>query len=140
MPCHMRHLACRAARERVSRVNDRSGKWQAVASVAGYPEISVGSHVAYSVHLLACLAVYRGHQYLGLYKILIYVEAFVHESIIRVLPPPICIARTIAILLHDFSAVYDAPPTHLLYSIHHTGLAMAISHQGQSVSRLDAQR
>ena len=54
-----------------------------------------------------------------------------HESIIRVLPPPTCIARTIAIPLHVYSAVYDAPPTHLLYAIHHTVLPMAISCKGQ---------
>jgi len=56
----------------------------------------------------------------------------VHESIIR-LPPPTCIARTIAILLHVYSTVYDAPPTHLLHAIRHTVLAMAISCKGQGV-------
>jgi len=67
----------------------------------------------------------------GLYKILFYCEAFVHKSIIRLLPPSTCIARTIAILLHVYSAVYDAPPTPLLYAIHHTVLAMAISCKDQ---------
>ena len=47
-------------------------------------------------------------------------------------PPPTCIPRTIAILLHVYSAVYDAPPTHLLYAIHHTILAMAISCKGHN--------
>jgi len=72
----------------------------------------------------------EGTQELGLYKIVFDFGAFVHESIIRVFPPPICMALTIAILLHDYSAVYDAPRTHLLYSIHHTVLAMAISCKG----------
>jgi len=45
-----------------------------------------------------------------LYKILFDFEAFVHESIILSLPPPICIALTIAIRLHDYCAIYDAPP------------------------------
>jgi len=31
----------------------------------------------------------------GLYKILLYFEAFVHKSIILLLPTPTCIARTI---------------------------------------------
>jgi len=46
---------------------------------------------------------------IGLYKILFYFEASVHEPIIRVLPPPTFIARTIAIRLHAHCAVYDAP-------------------------------
>jgi len=33
----------------------------------------------------------------------------VHESITRALPPPTCIARTIAILPHVYCAIYDAP-------------------------------
>ena len=45
----------------------------------------------------------------GLYKILFYFEAVVHESIILLLPPPTCIAHTIAILLHDYCAIYDPP-------------------------------
>jgi len=69
--------------------------------------------------------------HLALYKILFYFEAFVHESIIRLLPPPTCIAHTIAILLHIYCAIYDALPTPLLYAIHHTILVMAISCKGQ---------
>jgi len=45
----------------------------------------------------------------GLYKILFYFEAFVHESIIRVLPTPTCTALAIAMLLHVYCAIYDAP-------------------------------
>jgi len=67
----------------------------------------------------------------GLHKILFYFEAFVHELTIRLLPPPTCIARTIAILLHVYCAIYDAPPTPLLYATHHTILVMAISCKGQ---------
>ena len=33
-----------------------------------------------------------------------------HESILLLVPPPTCIARTIAIRLHDYCAIYDAPP------------------------------
>jgi len=47
---------------------------------------------------------------LGLYEILFYLEAFVHDSIIRLLPPSTCIARTIGVLLQDHCAIY-APPT-----------------------------
>ena len=71
-------------------------------------------------------------RYVGLHKMWFNCEAFVHESIICVLPPPTCIARTIAILLHVYSAVYDAPPNPVLYAIHHTVLAMAISCKGQA--------
>jgi len=46
----------------------------------------------------------------GLYKILFYFDAFVYDSIIRSLPPPTCIARTIAIPLYVHCATYDAPP------------------------------
>ena len=68
----------------------------------------------------------------SLYKIVFHFEAFVHESIILLNPPPICTARTIAMLLHVHCAIYDAPPTLLVYAIHHTILAMAISCKGQS--------
>jgi len=34
----------------------------------------------------------------GLYKRFVYFEAVVHESILLLLPPPTCIAHTIAIL------------------------------------------
>jgi len=45
--------------------------------------------------------------------------------------PPTCAARTIAILLQGHCAIYDAPPTPLLYALHYTKLAMAISCKGQ---------
>jgi len=44
------------------------------------------------------------------YKTLFYFEVFVHESIILSLPPPTCIARTIAIRLHVHCALHAAPP------------------------------
>jgi len=49
------------------------------------------------------------------------------------IPPPTCIARTIAILLHVHCAIYDALPTPLVYAIHHTILPMAISCKGQII-------
>ena len=63
----------------------------------------------------------------GLFKILFYFAAFMWESIILLLPPPTCIARTIAILLHVYCARYDAPPIPALYAIHYAILVMAIS-------------
>jgi len=48
-----------------------------------------------------------------------------------ILPPPACIARTIAVLLHVYCAIYDTPPTPLVYAIHNSILAMAISCKGQ---------
>jgi len=53
----------------------------------------------------------------GLYKIIFYYEAFVHESNILVFPPPTCIGHTVAILLHDFGAVYE-PPSDLPFACH----------------------
>jgi len=55
----------------------------------------------------------------------------VHESVILLLPTPTCIARTIAMLLHVYCAIYEAPPTHHLYAMHTTILVMAISCKGQ---------
>ena len=57
---------------------------------------------------------------LGLYKILFYFEAYVHASIISLLPPPTRIAHTIALLVHDYYAIYDLTPTRLVHSIHRT--------------------
>jgi len=45
--------------------------------------------------------------------------------------PPSCKAYPIAILLHDYRAIYAPPPTPLLYAIYHTILMMAISCKGQ---------
>jgi len=45
--------------------------------------------------------------------------------------PPTRIAHTIALLLHAYCAIYDPPPTALVYAIHHTILVMAISRKGQ---------
>ena len=47
------------------------------------------------------------------------------------LPPPTRISHTIALLLHDYCAIYDPTPTPLVYSIHHTVLVMAISCKAQ---------
>jgi len=47
---------------------------------------------------------------IGRYKTFFHLEAFVHKSIILVLPLITCIAHTIAILLHDYCAIYDPPP------------------------------
>jgi len=57
---------------------------------------------------------------------IVLLRGFVHESIIRVLPAPTCIARTITVLLHVYCAIYDAPPTPRLHAIQHTLLTMAI--------------
>ena len=69
---------------------------------------------------------------LGLYKKLFHLEAFVHESIIRLLPSPTCIAHTIAIPFHDYCAISNTPPDPPLYAIHHTILIMTISCKGQT--------
>jgi len=61
-------------------------------------------------------------------------QSFVHVRILPFLPLPICIAHSNAILLHDDCAIYDSPPTPLVYAIHHTQLVLAISCKGTSVS------
>jgi len=54
---------------------------------------------------------------LGVYKIFVYFESFVHESTIVCPPPPTCIAHPGAIPLHDYCAVYG-PPSDLLFVSH----------------------
>jgi len=44
----------------------------------------------------------------GLYKILLYFEAVVHESTIAPFPSPTCIAHSGAKQFHDYSTVYDS--------------------------------
>ena len=72
---------------------------------------------------------------LGLYKILVYFEAVVHESTILSFPPPTCIAHPGAMLLHNHWTVYD-PPSDLPFvccAIHHNILVITISCRGQDV-------
>ena len=45
----------------------------------------------------------------SLYKIFFYFEPFVHVSIVLSFFCPACIAHTVAILLHDYWAIYDPP-------------------------------
>ena len=72
----------------------------------------------------------------GFYKMLFYFEqAFVSESPSSLYCPSICNAHTIAILLHDYCAVYALPPTLPLYAIHRTILVAVISCKGQCVRR-----
>jgi len=76
----------------------------------------------------------------GLYKILFYFEAFVHESIIMVCPthlhsPHYC--NTIARLLPN---IRRPPPTALGYAIYHAILVMAIACKGQFGCRFGSTR
>jgi len=64
---------------------------------------------------------------LGLYEILFYFRALVHESIILFLPPPTCIAHTVAILLQYHCAIFEPssdPPflCHTPYDIGHSNI------------------
>ena len=72
-------------------------------------------------------------RWVGLYKIFVHSKVFLHQSIVLLLPPPTCIARAIAIRLHIYCAIYEAPPTPLLCAIHHTIMEMARSCNGQAV-------
>jgi len=47
---------------------------------------------------------------LGLYKIFFYLFLCLQESIIPLLPPPICMTQTTAILEREFCAIHDPPP------------------------------
>ena len=75
---------------------------------------------------------------LSLYKILFHFKALLWESITLLLSSPTCKAYPIAILLHDHCAIYAPPPTPLLYGIHRTILAMAISCEDQVRARRGA--
>ena len=66
----------------------------------------------------------------GLHKIFVYVESFMHESVVLSPPPPTCISHTVAILLHDYWALYRTSSNPLLYAIHHTRLVITISCKG----------
>jgi len=55
---------------------------------------------------------------------LVFVGARINHPFIT---PPICIAHTTAILLHDVCAMQELFPTLPLYAIHHTLLVMTIS-------------
>jgi len=59
----------------------------------------------------------------GLYRRLVSLEAFVHESIILLLPTPTCVAHTIAMLMHDYCAIYNAPrpPFYVPHTIYNIG-------------------
>jgi len=50
-------------------------------------------------------------------------------------PPPTRISHTIALLSHDYCAMYDPPPTPRVYAMHYTILVMAISCKGQVCGR-----
>jgi len=70
---------------------------------------------------------------LGLYKMLFYFAACVHEIIILALPLPPALPALMQYYCTSYRAIYDAPPlTPLLYAIHHTILAMAIPCKGQA--------
>ena len=61
--------------------------------------------------------------HIGLYNIHFYLEVFVHESIIFLPSPHTYICHTIAILLHDYCAIYDLPldPPCVCYSPYNIG-------------------
>jgi len=71
-----------------------------------------------------------GQLELGLYKRFFYLFVCVHESIISLSTPPICITHATAILLRDLCALYDLPPTIPLYAMHHILLVVTISCKG----------
>jgi len=71
---------------------------------------------------------------LALYKISSHFAAFMWETILLLLPPSTCTARTIAIQR------YDPDPTPLVYTIHHTILVLAISCKGQHGGPLPVSR
>jgi len=77
------------------------------------------------------------HRYgeLDLYTIFVHSKAdFLHTPIILLLPPSLSALLT---LLHDYCAIYDAPPRTslcMLYTIHHTMLVVGILCNGQTAA------
>jgi len=64
---------------------------------------------------------------LSLHKILYYFKSFSVGVNHPLIAPPTCKAYPIAILLHDYCAIYDRPPTSPVYADLDTILVMAIS-------------
>jgi len=83
------------------------------------------------------IPIYRVKANLGLSKIFVHskAKAFLHALVSHpcIAAPSICIAHTVAIRLHDEYAIYDIrPPSEpLVFAIHHTVLAVAISCKGE---------
>ena len=74
--------------------------------------------------------------YFSLHKIVFHFKASLWKSIILSSPPPpTCKAFPIAVLLHDYCAIYAPPPTPPFYAKHHILLAMAMSWKSQFVLR-----
>jgi len=74
---------------------------------------------------------FRGPISSGVYKILFYFEAYVHESIILLLPPPTRVAHTLAILLQYYCAIFDLLPTPRFHAKHHAIVCIAISSEAK---------
>ena len=53
----------------------------------------------------------------GLYKIFLFLRGFCTRMQHAEIPPPTCIGHTVALLLYGYCAIYDPPPTPLLYAI-----------------------
>jgi len=108
-------------------------KQHGIAVGSGYVLHSTIALYATTLYVVVCVLLFTA-QWLGLYKILFYFQACVHESIICVLPPSTCIARSIAILLHVYCPIYVRRPLDppVVYAIHHTILVMAISCKGRT--------
>jgi len=76
----------------------------------------------------------RGHWPLGLFTRPRYsfTSSIVHESVVLSFFRPAWIVHIVAILMHDYRAVYDPPSTSLVYAMHHTILVITISCKGQT--------
>jgi len=71
----------------------------------------------------------------SLYKIVLHFKVSLWESIILLVPLPICKAYPVAILLHGHCAIYARPLTPHCLAMHHTILVMKKSCIGQSTVR-----
>jgi len=69
--------------------------------------------LVYAIHntLLVMAISCKGQEWasFGLYKIMFCFYSCVHKSIVLSFFRPACIARTVALLLHDYWAIYDPP-------------------------------
>jgi len=109
-----------------------------VVHIYTYPHICLSTYLSIDLICVAYLYIPDAREganaqtaRLRPYKIFVYFSSFVHETSDLSFIQPACIAHTVAILLHDYWAIYNPPSASHLYAIHLTRLAMAISCKGQ---------
>ena len=82
----------------------------------------------------------RAQRELSLYNMFVSLEAFVQESIILLFPTPTCVAHTIAVLLQDYCAIYNAPrpPFSVPHTIYNIGNSKIVWRPSGSPLQMDS--